>query len=454
MYLRLLTAEEYGIWAKFNLMLQFIQPIMCWGLLATMTRLLAVAGQERREHTIAAALKMVTVLNAGLLLMLAVLVVTQQRFLQPLAVGQQLNLLVLAALAAALAAYPNILMGVYVADSKALHYRSMSLIGFALQAAVLGACASQFAMNAKMAILAMIAAASGYAALSAYRLARAAKWNAPAPEYKALLMFGVPVVLYTITGQSNDLIARYVLSSTVSSADFGAFSAGLLYASVVAMLCSAINLAWVPLFYRRAQEWMASGGVYRQFVDVFAASMAIFAAFLIIFSTEFLTLYSGGSVQLDVSVVGMLIVSAWLNGAIWMGLSNPLFYEKRLKTVLVIVLVATSASIPLALFLIPRYGMLGASLSMLFNSTFLCLITALMLRKLGLPNLSYTKLALILFLLIFISSPLMNFIYQTPYGLQRVAEKSVLFVIFAALTFMLALRSGLNVLQAIESDSA
>jgi O-antigen/teichoic acid export membrane protein len=451
MYLRLLSAEDYGAWSQFTLMLQFLQPIMCWGLLATMARLLVDSDEEARTRKMAAALKMVTVLNAVLLLM--IVGVTQQRFLQPLVADQLLDLLPFAAVAAALAAYPNILLGVYVADSKALQYRSLSLVGFILQAAFLGACASLFLLDVRMAILAMIAAASVYGALSVYQLARVAKWNADVYEYKELFKFGAPLVLYTIAGQSTDFVTRYVLSATVTATDFGAFSAGMIYASVVAMLASAINLAWVPLFYRRAQEWTASG-FYQQVVDVIATITAVCGMFLIVFSDELLAIYSDGKVSLDGSTVGAIVISAWLSSAVWMGLSNPLFHQKRTKLVFSIVLLAIAICMPLALFLISRYGVFGASIALLFNALALCVIAALALYKLRMPRLNLSKIVILLILLILISSPLMNYLHHESSGLQRLAEKTLIFAAFAAVTLIAVFRSARNLLLVIESDGA
>jgi O-antigen/teichoic acid export membrane protein len=451
MYLRLLSAEEYGAWSQFGLMLQFLQPIMCWGLLATMARLLVDTDNDTRARKIAAALKMVTVLNVALLLL--VIAITQQRFWPPLVAKQILQLMPFAVLAAGLAAYPSILMGTYVAHGKALQYRSLSLVGFILQAGTLGACASQVMMDARMAIFSMLVGAGAYAALSAYQLVRAAKWRVGLYEYKALLMFGGPVVLYTTAGQSSEFATRYVLATKVTGADFGAFSAGMIYASVIAMVSSAINLAWTPLFYRHAQEWMALG-VYRLYVDVFAACMATCGAFLIVFSDELLALYSGGNVSLDVSIVGALVISAWLNSAIWMSLSNPIFHQNRSRTVLAIVLLSIGIAMPIALLLISRNGIYGAAIALLFNAFVLCLIAALALRKIRDSNLNYSKLFIFLFLLVCISSPIMNSLYNQPSGLKRLAEKSLLFAAFAAATVLPIARSGRNVLRIIEGGGA
>jgi O-antigen/teichoic acid export membrane protein len=449
MYLRLLNAEDYGAWSQFSLMLQFLQPIMSWGLLATMSRLLTDSDEETRARRMAAALKLVTALNVGLFAV--ILGITQQRFVQPLIADQRLNLLPFAVVAAALAAYPSILMGVYVAAGKALQYRTLSLVGFILQAAVLGAFASLFSADVRLAILAMIAATSGYAAISVYKLARAAKWNADGYDYKELFAFGAPVVLYTVAGQSTDFITKYALAASVTLTDFGAFSAGMIYASVVAMLASAINLAWVPLFYRRAQEWTASG-VYQQVVDVIATATAVCGMFLIIFSEEMLAIYSGGKSSLDASIVGMLVISAWLSSAVWMGFSNPMFYQKRTKIIVNIMLLSISICMPLAFIIIARFGAFGASVVLLLNALTLCVIAAIALYKLKILKLNYSKLIPILFYLLVISIPIMNYLRLESPGLQRLTEKTLIFFTFAVISLLPVWKSAISVLQIIESD--
>lgn len=431
--------------------MQFLQPIMGWGLLAALSRLLVDTDENARGQKIAAALTVVSVLNLAIILI--IIGVTQQPSKTQIINDQILQLLPYASVAGALAAYPSILLGKYVADGKALQYRSLSLVGFSLQATALGASVWAFQLDAKAAILAMISAASVYAALSVCQLVRTAKWNVHANDYKALLMFGGPVVLYTIAGQSSEFVTKYVLAASVKSAEFGAFSAGMIYSSVIAMLASAINLAWVPLFYRHAQEWMALG-VYRQFVDVFTAGMATCGAFLIIFSDELFALYSDGRVSLDVSLVGFLVISAWLSSAVWMSLSNPLFHQKRSLMVLMIVLLSLVISIPLALFLIDQHGVLGASLALFFSALTLCMIASLALRKLGIPDLNYSNLLTILFLLLLISSPIVNSLYNESSGLQMLAEKSFIFVAFVAAALIPIFHSGQSVLRVIESGEA
>lgn len=444
MYLRMLSAKDYGTWSAFLLTLQFLMPLLCWGLLATMTRLMVERNEAERGQTIGAALKMATVFNA-LLLLVAVAASRSPHVSGPA------QLLPYACAAAALAAYPQMLMGIHVAKGEALRYRGLSLIGFALQAAGLLAISALVEMDATVAVLTYIGAATAYAGLSIVQLVRLASWNTSSVEYKALLSFGVPVVLYTLAGQSSDFITRYVLAASVAAPDFGAFSAGLLYASVVAMLSSAVNLAWVPLYYRHADEWMANG-VYHRFAELVAGSMAICGAFLILFSQELLAVYSGGNVSLGLPTVGALVISAWLNSAVWMALSNPLFQRKRARLLVLIAVIAASGSVPLGLALIHSHGVFGATLALLLNAILCCATAGAALRWLGIPGPNYQRLAVLLSMLVLIASPAMNFL-QSPDTLHPLVTKSLLLATFIGISFFLSLRPGLHALRIIESGA-
>ena len=75
-YLRNLSSEDFGVWSQFNLIMQFLQPIMGWGLLAALSRLLVDTDENARGQKIAAALTVVSVLNLAIILI--IIGVTQQ----------------------------------------------------------------------------------------------------------------------------------------------------------------------------------------------------------------------------------------------------------------------------------------------------------------------------------------------------------------------------------------
>ena len=452
-YLRLLSADDFGAWSRFLLAVQVMQPVFCWGLLATMTRLLADGDDDadRRARLLAAGLRLATLLNLLLLALLLVGLPAWQRWVVD---ATSARLVLFAAAAAALAAYPAMLMGVHMADNDALRYRGVSLMGFGLQVLVLAAAAMLVHLDAQGAATAMLLATGIYALVAVWRLWPQQAGARPGrADHRALLAFGVPVVLYTVSGQASDFLIRSLVAAQVSRAEFGAFSAGLLFASLIAMLSSAVNMAWVPLYYRKAQQWTESG-VYSRFVELFAAASGLAAAFLIVFSDELLTAYSGGRVQLPVSTVAGLVIAAWLNTAVWMGLSNPLFQQQRTRTVLAVALAAAVMSAPLAWLFIRQLGVSGASWSLAANALLLCGLAAGVLHHLGLPTPAYRRLALVLLLLLLLSGPWLSGLYQQDAGWLRMAGKSLLMAGVAAISAALFLQRGLQVLKTIESDLA
>jgi len=447
-YLRLLSAEQYGLWSRFLLVQQLLQIPMTWGMLAAMSRLMAGAAPSDQARLTTAALRLTTGLNAALLALIAATSLipdSPARFI-PL----EARLFLLAAAVAALSAYPNILLGRFVAAGAALRHRGLSLLGFGLQVTLLGVFALTGVMDAVRSALAMLLAALLFASVCALQLVRQGAGSAGPTEYKALLSFGLPVLLYTAAAQANDVAMRVGLTTAVGPAEFGAFSAVLLYASVLAMIASAVNLAWIPLFYRHAAKWLASG-VYRDFALLLAAVLATLAAFLIVFSAELLGLYSGGRLRQDEHTVGWLVSAAWLNSAVWTGLTNPLFEQKRTRTTLLIALVAMAISVPVGLWLIYRNGIPGACAALWLNALLMCLMAAASLRQSAIIGPSPAKLLGLLAMLALLSSPVLSGLYQMPAGAARWLGKGVLLAAFAAVAAAMSWRPGLHALATIEN---
>lgn len=445
-YLRLLSSNDYGLWSQFLLFLQFMQPIFSWGLLSSIARMLADANDAQRQKIISAGMRLSSCFNIVLLISMAAgLSLLGESIIEA---DLRRNLL-FSATAAALNVYPSILMGIHLADNAALKYRSVALTGFILQVLMLTITALLVQLNIQGAVTAMLIASGFYAAFAVRQL-----WSIQVnacPDrcnYIDLLAFGAPIVLYTLLGQASDFFTRSFVATQVTIEDFGTFSAGLLFASIVAMVSSAINLAWTPLYYRKATAWNASG-LYSRFVDTFATSTALFSALLIIFSDELLTAYSGGSVKLPVSTVAGIVIACWLNSAVWMSLANPLFHLKRIRTVLGLAVTATALSMPLTWLLVIEFRLTGAAWGLAINAFVLCSLAALILRNLDLIKPSYPRLMLLLLLLLLLSGPWLNWLYLHDAGVMRVGGKLLLIIALMIIMASFFLKKGLQTIKQI-----
>lgn len=447
-YLRLLNANDYGAWSSFLLATQVLQSLLTWGLFSALSRLLVNQDIDQRSRLIAGSIHVATCFNLVFITALAFCSVVLQKF----APAELLNLHLFAATSAALCVYPAILTGVYISDNDALQYRMVGISWFILQGITLALANLWGPFGVHRAVVAMLLASSIYAFLAIFKLFKMISGSRPrAADYLVLLSLGIPVVLYTVLGQISDFIIRGFVATHVSIADFGAYSAGLLLSSVISMGASAVNLAWIPIYYRNANAWNESG-IYGQFVEVFAASTALAAAFMIIFSQELLSAYSGGNIQLPTSVMSGLVIASWLNSAVWMSLSNPLFQQLRMRSVLTVVVVATCISLPLAWLLIKRFDMLGASWSMAINALIICSLAASLLRFKDIGGATYSRLGFLLLILLILSGPWLNGVYGDQIGWQRVMSKSLLMTAVVGLIGIFFLRRGINVIKKIEAE--
>ena len=448
-YLRLLSPSDFGVWSSYLLAVQVLQPMLCWGLLGAMSRLLVDADDERRPRLIGSGVRLSSALNILFLVCLWASLPVLQSWVADV---EMQFLFLLAAVSSALSVYPAILMGLYVADNDAVRYRSVGLMGVGLQIASLIAVVLFTQLDAQGAVLAMLLGMGVYSFLAMSRLlSEQSGGRIKISDYTEVLIFGLPIMLYTLLGQASDFLIRSLLVVKVSRADFGSFSAGLLLASTVAMIASAVNLAWVPLYYRKAQAWSLSG-VYSHFVEVIAAITALVAAFLIIFSDELLMVYSGGSVEMPSSSMAGLVIAAWLNSAVWMGVSNPLFQQKRTFSVLALAMAATVLSIPLSLLLVDQHGVLGAAWALASSALVLCVLAALLLRHLGFSSPQYSRLLLLLLLLIGLSGPWLDWLYLLDTHWLRLLYKLILMVTIAISVAVIFLSRILQLIKEIEFD--
>jgi O-antigen/teichoic acid export membrane protein len=351
---------------------------------------------------------------------------------------------------ASLNLYPTIVMGVHLADNNALKYRFITLSGFLIQVATLGISLIFVKLNLEYVLALTFFANIVYAGLSI-----SAVWNdqlnssPKLSECLDLLVVGLPIVGYTIIGQFCDLFTRALAATKLGPADFGLYSGALTFASVVGMFASAVNLAWVPKYYRNAIEWH-SEGIYNRFVELFNLITALFAMFVAVFSDELLKIYSGGKVQSDPSTITCLVVAAWLNSSVWMGLINPLFQQKKMNSVLIIVATAAVLSIPLTWFLIVQFGVFGASLSMVASALILCSCGAVFIRVLNVFKTSYTTTVFLLISIIIVSNPwLQKFFSQSPLT-TRIGSKLIVITCFVALWMGYIFHRGVKIFRQID----
>lgn len=402
-YINILNVSDYGNWSKFLLLFQIMLAIFGLGLMATMTRLLV----NKKSSRIDVYLSTSTWISSIYSLIVVTLLVFANIFLRYFynvesLFNINLDYYVYASICAASLVYMQILMGKYLLNEEAIKYRGISLISFSMQLIFLFS--YLYIVNEATllgVILTMLTSmvAAGFFAF-AILIARHGKVFEKEAA-KKILSFSVPVAFYIIAGQANDFGTRFMLVSFVDDVEIGVFTATFMYTSVIAMAASAINLAWVPIFYKNYKAFMI-GDIYKNSTKVFSALIAALTLVLVFFSEWFFFTYTSGKIEVDRILITTLAMYFWMSSSIWMSVSNPLFFKKKTKIIFHLTLLAFLQTIVITYFLIREYGSNGAGIGLIINSIFMILYGYYYLKKYDLDRIDYKYIIKIFLLLVLI----------------------------------------------------
>jgi O-antigen/teichoic acid export membrane protein len=441
-YLRVMDPEEFGVWSRFLLHFQIAQSVMGWGLMASVTRLLTDCNNGGDSNGITMdAIKIATFLN-GTLIILTSCISIFCIFFMNIKLSSDAFIFLSAMICASLLVYPLILMGNYISTGDALKHRSLSLVGFCFQCATLFVACLMFRVTSTVSILAMVTAMAFYGGLALLLLSRQAIARSSLCHVRPLIAFGLPVMMYTVAGQTSEFTIRYLLSLKSTSAEFGQFSGILLYASVIAMASSAINLAWIPLLYRNAPDIYTSG-IYRSFTSFLIALTSGAAVFMVLFAPEMIDFFSGGELRVSRQIILFLTISAWLSSVVWTSLSNPLFEQKKTGAILLITLGAAIFSLPVSVMLIDKMQGNGAAMALSLNSFMLCILAFFMNRRMTAGNCSAGVIAISLSAIVAASEvPTINYFVQLN-ALHFLIHKIFLLIILIFIPLAFSIKSGI-----------
>lgn len=227
------------------------------------------------------------------------------------------------------------------------------------------------------------------------------------PLFRAMLMFGVPMIAFEISGIVLNLGDRYVIQALLGSEALGQYSAAYnLCEYLQAMLMASLVQAISPIYLRMWEDDGAAAT--RAFVEralriyiivgaaVLAGVGAVGADVLVLLASE---KYRTGAVVIPYVVAGML-----LSGAIPI-FAAGIYIHKQNHLMIPCVLVSAVLNIVLNIWLVPIMGLKGAGVATLVCYGFLAICCWLLGFKrfpISLPWLEIFKFGLIAFVMYWI----------------------------------------------------
>lgn len=265
----------------------------------------------------------------------------------------------------------------FIIQEKPAAYRTFTFLQFLTTTLLNILFISGFGWGVTGAIGAELISCMVWCVVSAGLFARAAKTEKGLIRWSEIFSYCLPALPHVFFMWGMSGVDRVILDRYVSTDQIGEYHIGYLLASVVSILAMAMKSAWMPSFFKdsntvnqRAQFGKTATLFF--YVVIFC----VLGGFL--FADEIVALFavfSSSRFDLAADVLRiMVIANAGL--AIFIGLNQPLFYERRIGLLAAISGSGLVINVALNIMLIPFLGVFGAAWATLV--TYLAIAAAIL----------------------------------------------------------------------------
>lgn len=163
---------------------------------------------------------------------------------------------------------------------------------------------------------------------------------------------------HLIFNQNDRIMIQKILGET----QVGVYSVAYMLISVLVIIYGALNIAWIPFYfeYKRKNCLLEINQHSKRYINLF---LVITLGFLCL-SPEVFKLLAPSEYWSGITLIPIFVLSTWFAFLYLFPVNHEFFYKKT-KLIPVMTLTAAGTNIIFNLFLIPRYGILGAALGTL-----------------------------------------------------------------------------------------
>ena len=176
-----------------------------------------------------------------------------------------------------------------------------------------------------------------------------------------IFRYSLPIIPHAVFLWSLVTIDRIILQQYVDREVIGIYEIAYLYGSLLIIVAAAINVAWLPDFFRTAaqddgpQKYGKTSDLYFGCVLACGAMLSILAAELIGLLTSFRAIYSSA---IDVSRIVLL---GTMLQALFIALSQPLFFTGRTGLLACVSGFGLTLNVIANVLMVPKLGITGAA---------------------------------------------------------------------------------------------
>lgn len=248
---------------------------------------------------------------------------------------------------------------------------------------------------------------------------------------KKVFKYSFPIMPHTLSGVATNFIDRILINKLLSTASAGIYSIGNNFGSIIFLLASAINQAFVPWFNQAVKEEKT------ETIPLISKSLVLFYCFIALalsfFGKEIIKTITP-EVYHDSWQVIPFISFAFVYHGVYYFFAGSLFYDitgRGNRIIPISTISAAILNIILNLYLIPKYGINGAAIATLITKIALTVSLKFVYRKY--LKLKYPELFLLLTPLVFFNISLLSFFNE----FSLVSKILVYLVLLSIVAFLL-----------------
>jgi len=191
---------------------------------------------------------------------------------------------------------------------------------------------------------------------------------------KKMLYFSLPLVPSVIGGWINSYTNRFVMLGYLSLSEIGLYAVGLKIASVFLLIGSALRMALGPFLWETFENNPKHIEVFRKLQEHFSVFVLMFVAAFTLFSKEIVLILTN-SMYLEASqIIGVLSLALTLSNIIDPLTSIGPAITNKTKYNTLVYFISLPVNIGLLFLLVPAFGILGVSVSLLLANLTLLIV--------------------------------------------------------------------------------
>lgn len=175
------------------------------------------------------------------------------------------------------------------------------------------------------------------------------------------LLFGLPLIPHAMSGSIISMTDRLFITNMVGLDSTGVYTVGDQIGSLINILASSFNIAYVPWLYERLKKNEFNTKVkIVQFTYLYFILIMVASVFLGIIAPYILNTYLGKEFN-DSSVYVLWIAIGYAFNGMYLMVVNYIFYAEKTKLLAMVTFITALLNIVLNYFFIKIYGAIGAA---------------------------------------------------------------------------------------------